>query len=315
MTLIDSALPFKLRKNLKLYFALSRTPHGLIDMATPAVAALLCLGHFPAFPVTLVGLITVFAGYTAVYALNDVVDLRIDKEKVGIGGCRDDENYLDGALIRHPMAKGVLSLSSGLMWTLGWAFIAMAGAYWLNPVCLYIFLAGCVLESIYCLLWRITPMRTVVNGLVKTLGAIAAAYAVNPAPPFLFLVVLFLWIFFWEIGGQNIPCDWTDIEEDRLFRAQTIPVRLGVHRAGLISALTLVCAMFLHFALFWVSPLKFGGLYMTGALAINAYMLLWPVLKLAENQDRQSAMDLFNKASYYPLATLVLVITKLSGIV
>lgn len=315
MTLIDSALPLKLRRSLQLYFALSRTPHGLIDMATPVAAAILCLGHFPSFAVTLVGLITVFAGYTAVYALNDVIDLRIDKEKVTIGGCRDDVNYLDGALIRHPMAKGVLSLSSGLIWTLGWTFIAIVGAYWLNPVCLYIFLAGCALESIYCLLWRVTPMRTVVSGMVKPLGAIAAAYAVNPAPPFLFLMVLFLWIFFWEIGGQNIPCDWTDIEEDRHFRAQTIPVRLGVHRAGVISTVTLVGAMFLNFALLRVSPLRFGAPYQAGALAINACILLWPVLKLAERQDRQSATDLFNKASYYPLANLILVLIRLSGFV
>ena len=306
MALIDAAQLTKMGTNLKYFFALSRTPHGLIDMAAPAAAALLVLGHFPPLSVTLIGLITVFAGYTAVYALNDVVDIGIDKKKVAIGGYSDDENYLDGALTRHPMAKGLLSLSSGLMWTLGWAAVAVAGAWWLNPVCLYIFLAGCALEGIYCLLWRVTPLRALVNGMVKTLGAIAAVYAVDPSPSVSFLLVLFLWIFFWEIGGQNIPCDWTDIEEDRHFRAKTIPVHLGVHRAGMIAAVTLVCAMFLHFCLFWISPLKFGALIMVGALAVNIYFLLWPVLKLSEGRDRQDAMNLFNKASYYPVATLAL---------
>jgi 4-hydroxybenzoate polyprenyltransferase len=304
-------MPSTFRENLKLFFALSRTPHGLIDMAAPAVAALLCLGHFPSFRVTLIGLITVFAGYTAVYALNDLVDLKADKEKVRIGGYSDEENYLDGAMVRHPMAKGALSLSSGLAWTLGWSVIALAGAYWLNPVCLYIFLAGCVLESIYCLLCRVTPLRTVVNGVVKTLGAIAAVYAVNPEPSFLFLIVLFLWIFFWEIGGQNIPCDWTDIEEDRQFKAKTIPVLWGTGRAGSISVATLVCAMFLHFALFWVSPLVPSPIVLLGALAINACLLLWPVLKLDEGRDRRNAIELFNKASYYPLATLILVLVQI----
>lgn len=308
MTQINSALQGNIRQNLNLLFALSRTPHALIDMAAPAAAALLCLGHFPSFWVTIVGLTTVFAGYTAVYALNDVVDLRIDKEKVCMGGCGDGENYLDGALIRHPLAKGVLSLPMGLAWIFSWSAIALMGAYWLNPVCLYIFLAGCLLECIYCLLWRVTPMRTVINGVVKTLGAMAAVYAVNPDPPLVFLMVLFLWIFFWEIGGQNIPCDWTDIEEDRHFDAQTIPVRLGTHRAGLIGAGALVCAMFLHFALFWVSPLSLPTLFWFGALGINVYLLLWPVFRLTETVDRKNAIDLFNKASYYPLATLVLVL-------
>ncbi len=311
MSLFRSFLPLKIGSQLRLFFALSRTPHALIDMTAPAAAALLCLGQLPSFSVTVIGIVTMFAGYTAVYALNDVVDLKTDKEKVKIGGYAEEENYLDSAMIRHPMAKGALSLSSGLAWTFGWAAVAVIGAYWLNPVCLYIFLAGCVLESIYCLLWRVTPLRTVVNGVVKTLGAIAAVYAVMPDPPIVFLAVLFLWIFFWEIGGQNIPCDWTDIEEDRYFKAKTIPVRLGPHRASVISVATLVIAMFFHFALFWVSPLSWNALLLFGALGINAYLLLWPALKLAESQDRRYAMDLFNKASYYPLATLVLVLSQL----
>ena len=51
-------------------------------MATPAFAALLWLGTFPDLSVVLLGLLTTFAGYTAVYALNDVVGYRQDKEKI-----------------------------------------------------------------------------------------------------------------------------------------------------------------------------------------------------------------------------------------
>ncbi len=298
-------------RRLKLFFALSRTPHGVIDMAAPALAALLCLGHFPPLTVILVGLVTVFAGYTAVYALNDVIDIQMDQEKVRIGGCNDGEDYLDmdGVLIRHPMAKGALGLGAGMAWTACWALVALAGAYWLNPVCFYIFLVGCLLEGIYCLLWRVTPLRTILNGVVKTLGSLAAVYAVNPDPSAVFLLVLFLWIFTWEIGGQNIPNDWTDIEEDRYFKAQTIPVRLGTQRAGIISVTMLVCALFFHLVLLWLSPLGFGAIYLVAAVAINAVLLLWPALRMAEGQDRRQAMDLFNKASYYPLATLTLVLT------
>jgi 4-hydroxybenzoate polyprenyltransferase len=67
---------------LKLFWALSRTPHGLLDMCTAALASLLWLGYFPSFKIIGLGLITVFAGYTAVYALNDVVGYRSDKKKV-----------------------------------------------------------------------------------------------------------------------------------------------------------------------------------------------------------------------------------------
>lgn len=311
MTPVAPAAQNGLRRKLKLFLALSRTPHGVIDMAMPVVAALLCLGHFPPLPVALVGLITVFSGYTAVYALNDVVDLRTDKQKVSIGGYTDAENFIDGVFIRHPMAKGVLSLQAGLAWTLFWAAVAMGGAYWLNPVCLWIFLGGCLLEGFYCLLWRVTPMRAVINGMVKTLGAVAAAFAVNASPPLIFLILLFLWIFAWEIGGQNIPNDWTDIEEDRHFKAKTIPVHLGLRRAGLIAVLCLVCALFLNMTLFWTSLLPFNGWLLGAAVVANIALLLWPARQLAERRERSDAMTLFNRASCYPLAMLCIVLISL----
>lgn len=297
-----------LRRKLGLYLALSRTPHGVVDMAIPTVAALLCLGHFPPLPVTLVGLITVFAGYTAVYALNDVVDYRSDKQKVDIGGYRDEKHFIDGVLVRHPMAKGTLSLQAGVTWTAAWSLVAVAGAYWLNPVCLWIFLAGCVLEGLYCLLWRVTPLRAAINGIVKTLGAVAATFAVNASPPLVFLILLFAWIFTWEIGGQNIPNDWTDIKEDRHFKAKTIPIYLGTRRAGIISVICLVATLFLCMALIWASPVNLNTLLRLAVVAANTILLLWPAQRLACRRDRADAMHLFNQASYYPLTILCIIL-------
>ena len=296
---------------LKLFWALSRTPHGLIDMAMPALGALLYLGEFPSIRIVLLGLITVFSGYTAVYALNDIVDYKSDKEKVSIGGYGDSDDYLDGVLVRHPMAMGILSFKEGLIWTLTWAFLALLGAYLLNPVCAFIFIAACILETVYCIMLKVSPFRTLVNGVVKSCGAIAAAFAVNPNPSPLFLIALFLWIFLWEIGGQNIPADWTDIEEDMYFQAQTIPVRLGVERAGVIIMVSLVFAFFMNFVLFLISPLSFGSFYFIVIIAINLYLLLIPALVLNETKERTKAIALFNKASYYPLATFVIVLIKL----
>ena len=91
---------------LELFLALSRTPHGLLDMTTPCLAALLWLGAFPPFKVILVGLLTVFAGYSAVYALNDLIDYRSDKKKMEEGLFQDSDSYLDAAIVRHPLAQG-----------------------------------------------------------------------------------------------------------------------------------------------------------------------------------------------------------------
>ena len=296
---------------LKLFLALSRTPHGVIDIATPALAALLCLGHFPPLATILLGVVTVFAGYTAVYALNDLVDYQTDRAKVRAGGYEDGEEYLDGVLVRHPLAKGALTLTEGILWAGGWSLVAMVGAWLLNPVCFYLFLAGGLLETIYCLLLRVTPLRTLINGIVKALGSVAAVYAVNPQPSIAFLIILFGWIFFWEIGGQNIPNDWTDLEEDRRFNAKTIPVKLGLERAALLALACLVAAFLTTFVLLWVAPLNFHPLHLLVIAGLGICLLLLPVLRLVETGERSQAMDLFNKASHFPLSVFVVVLVRL----
>ena len=117
-------------------------------MATPALGALLWLGAFPSLGVIILGLITAFAGYTAVYALNDVIGYRTDKEKIQQSGRNGLGNDLDAVFVRHPLAQGLLSFKEALLWALAWALLALIGAYKLNPICVLIFLAGCALETV-----------------------------------------------------------------------------------------------------------------------------------------------------------------------
>jgi len=129
---------------LKLFLALSRTHHGILDLATPCVGALLWLGNLPSAGVIGLGLATAFAGYTAVYALNDLVDYRSDQEKISHSGEWDSSKDLDAVYARHPLAQGLLSLKKGIAWTVAWTILALVGAYLLNPVCALIFLiASC----------------------------------------------------------------------------------------------------------------------------------------------------------------------------
>lgn len=299
------------RTGIGPFLALSRTPHALIDLTTPALTAILFLGHLPPVSVILIGILTGFAGYTAVYGLNDIVDYRVDKEKTCFGQDADCENYLDDALIRHPMAKGVLGFNKGVAWVVGWTLVTLIGAYALNPVCLYIFLSGCALETIYCMLWRLSPLRALVNGVVKACGPIAAIYAVSPDPSFPFVLLVFTWIFLWEIGGQNIPHDWTDVEEDRFFNAKTIPLVMGPTRSALLSLTALVSTTFLQFIVLAASPLAFGPVYLLAALCIAFFMLLKPAFHLTDTLAREKAMALFNRASYYPMALFGLALFRL----
>lgn len=298
---------------LKLFWALSRTPHGLLDMCTAALGALLWLGYFPPLSVIVLGLITVFAGYTAVYALNDVVGYRSDKRKLLEGGLRSPEicSDLDAIFVRHPMAHGLLSFKAGLLWSMAWALLALTGAYILNPFCVLIFVIGCFLEAIYCFMWKISPVRTLVSGAVKTAGAVAAVYAVDPHPSLTYLIALGLMLFLWEVGGQNVPNDWADIDEDRRFNAQTIPIRLGTNWSLIIIFSTLLAAMALSLILLQLSQITFEFPFVLAFIFVGFFLLLLPAVRLYKTCEASQALILFNKSSYYPLALLVIVVLKL----
>ena len=296
---------------LKLFFALSRTPHGLLDMCTPAFGALLWLGHFPPIQTIVIGIITTFAGYTAVYALNDVIDYKADREKAAGAAFSNTGHDLDSIIVRHPMAQGLLSFKEGLFWTLSWTLLALIGAYTLNPVCVLIFLCGCALETLYCILWRVSPFRTIVSGAVKTSGALAAVFAVDPNPSGVYLICLFLLLFFWEIGGQNIPNDGFDVEEDRRFNARTIPVVYGIQTSNVIIVATVLLTLMMSTVIFYLSWTKYNMIFICISAAVGIYLLLLPALKLYQSGKQSHAMELFNRASYYPAVLLVIVLIKM----
>jgi 4-hydroxybenzoate polyprenyltransferase len=295
---------------------LSRTPHAALDVAAPALAALLWLDGLPPWRITLLGLLTAFAAYLAVYALNDIAGCPSDREKIrsapsGRNGCQEAADYLDSALVRHPLALGLLNKRQAVAWTAFWAGVAIVGAAVLNPVCLLIFLGGCAAEAAYCRLWCVTPLRALLSGVVKTLGPLAAVFAVDPRPPALPLALLFLWVFLVEIGGQNIPADWTDIKEDRCLGAETIPVLLGERRAARLVLLSLALGVLAQQALVWVLAGS-HSLYVAGySLAAGFGLLLLPALRLQAALDRHSVIRLFNRASFYPAALLAGAAVKL----
>ncbi len=298
---LNRALP----RRLKLFLALSRTPHGILDMATPAFAVLLYLGAFPQPQVIMIGLMTAFAGYTAVYALNDVVDYRSDREKSG-HEMAIPENYLDAVGVRHPMAQGLLSIRDGIIWAAGWSVVALIGAWLLNPMCVAVFLTGAALEVIYCVLWRVSPWRAVVSGMVKNSGAIAALFAVDPTPSVSFTLALFLCLFFWEIGGQNIPADWTDLKMDRFYKAQTIPVRLGARTSARLALASLSLAVIFAIVLFARAFPNVRWTVSAAVFLMGTALLIAPAFRLVRAGSRDAAMALFNKASYFPPALLAI---------
>jgi 4-hydroxybenzoate polyprenyltransferase len=294
--------------NVRLFLALSRTTHGLLDLATPALSALLWLGTFPPPWIVAIGLLTAFAGYTSVYALNDLVDYRTDLERVRNGLPKNAGNYLDTVFVRHPLAQGVLSFRKGLVWAAFWAVTALIGASMLGPACALLFLGGVVLEASYCLMLKMSHLRVLVSGLVKTLGGIAAVFAVDPTPSPLFLLLLFLWLFFWEIGGQNLPADWHDREEDAELGYRTIPVRCGTKATSVLILLSLCIAIGLGTYLLSFATGQFSIFCMGGSLLAGLFLLAQPAYQACRSEEVSDVDALFAKASLYPITLFALLL-------
>ena len=119
------------------------------------------------------------------------------------------------------------------------------------------------------------------------------------------MIILFLGLFFWEIGGQNIPADWSDIELDRQFRAKTIPVQLGAEKAAFLALAALSISIVLIAYLFMLKFPAWKWIASLSALVAGIYLLLIPVVRLLLTREREQAMALFNRASYFPLTLLL----------
>src|SRR6185295_13851509 len=261
------------------FFALSRTSHGILDLATPAFCALLWLGGFPAWPVILLSIFTAFAGYTAIYALNDLVGMAVDREKFS-GNLVNAGYSVEASEMRYPLARNIVSFKSGLAWIAFWFILAGIGSYLLNPPIIIILIAAAALEVVYCLLLKVTYLRTFVSGLVKASGPIAAVFVVDAHPALSAVLLLLVWIFFWEIGGQNIPADWNDTAEDRNINAKTIPIQFGAEKAGFIVLVTLTITVIASTLLPWISPAPLGLFYIGASLVIGFIFLLQPGFQL-----------------------------------
>lgn len=295
---------------MRRFLALSRSVHGLLDLAMPGFVALLWLGALPSWRVLALCLLTGAAGYTAIYALNDLAGFKDDKRKVA-GGLSSGYS-VEASALRYPLARNLISMKAALAWFGFWFALTLAGAWLLHPLILAILLAAAVLEIAYCKLLRVTAWRTLLGGLVKSAGPVAAVFVVVPEPDWRLLSLLLIWLVLWEIGGQNVPADWNDLQEDRAVGARTLPLVLGTKAAGRVIVLCLCGCVALSLLLPLMSPLALGWPFPLACLLAGG-LLLWPAVQLARTQDGALAARLFDCASLYPLALLAIVTVFVVG--
>jgi 4-hydroxybenzoate polyprenyltransferase len=113
------------------------------------------------------------------------------------------------------------------------------------------------------------------------------------------------------VGGQNIPADWFDVDEDRQLSFKTIPARFGFELAGRIILVSIIITLLMN--LLFLALLHHGfSFFLAGAsLVTGFYLLLLPAYNLYKTKAPALVSKLFNRASFYPLVLLVAVLLEM----
>jgi len=240
-----------------------------------------------------------------VFALNDLLDLRVDREKLGGYSGKRECFDLDSVGLRHPLAQNCVSLRAALGWVIFWSVLALVFGFLLNPICAVLMAAAAALEAGYCKLLRVTHWKTILSGLMVAVGGMAGVFAVTVAPPATFVAVFGLWAFTWEVGCRNIPNDWSDVDEDKALGVRTMPVRFGRRVTSRISFALAMLTIVASLAFPLVIPMRLGWIFQVGALAAGVVFLVVPGVRWLRDQGTKAGMLFFNRACFYPLAVFV----------
>jgi 4-hydroxybenzoate polyprenyltransferase len=273
-------------------FDFSRGKQALLTIAQPALGVVLAVGGLPPARVVLIGLPAACAASFSLYALNDLLDRKVDEASLAAGKSAAPEHDVDTAFVRHPLAHGLLSLRVSVAWVAGLAALGALGTALLSPLALAFFVVAGVTQVVYCRLRSVTPWKTVLSGVMVGCGGLAGWAAVAPLRPG--ALGLFAVLGLWEIGGRNIVNDLTDVGSDAPVGIRTVATVYGVSAAARAAAA--VSAACLAATLLLPMPAAATAL----ALVLGVWALGVPAVRLVRRPTPAQAASFFNRGSLYP---------------
>jgi 4-hydroxybenzoate polyprenyltransferase len=289
-------------EHVKALYGFSRGTQAALSVAQPLIAALIADDH-PAPPRLAAATLAAFAGFFAVFAVNDILDAPLDRRR--FAHIRHYEGVdLDSVGGRHPLAQGRLSLVMALAWVVGLSTLALVIAALLNWVCVALFITAALLQVAYCRLATVTPYKFLISGVMVAVGAAAGWFAVSTTVDPLRLGLFALWMAAWEIGGRNIPNDLADVDEDAHLGVRTVPVVFGPRASAVVAFGFLLTASAAGCALAYAAWPSFGLIGLTGAVLASGLTLLRPGIALLRRPEPAVALTAFNQAAFHPVCVL-----------
>jgi 4-hydroxybenzoate polyprenyltransferase len=281
-------------------FDLSRARQALLSVSQPALGAVLAIGGLPSPRVVMLGLIAATAGYLAVFSLNDVLDRRVDVRALAAGKAEFSGFDLDTAFMRHPLARGDISMNFAIAWVAVLGATAAWCAYVLAPVCLALFAVAVALEVAYCKLRSVTWSKTFVSGAMVGVGGLAGWAAVAPVDAR--ALSFFAFLALWEIAGRNIPNDLSDLLADSRTGIRTLATVFDEKTSALATAGGAVATMIA------IALLPAPGASVAVCLALGIWAMGIPAARLVRRPESSQAAQYFNRASLLPALLLPVVI-------
>jgi 4-hydroxybenzoate polyprenyltransferase len=216
----------------------------------------------------------------------------VDARSLSAGKSSVPEHDVDTTFVRHPLARGALSLRVSVAWVAALVLVAVVGTALLSPLALLFFLAAVATQVVYCALRSVTPWKTVLSGVMVGFGGVAGWVAV--APLHWGALSVFVFLACWEVGGRNIVNDLSDLESDASVGIRTIASVHGEAAAARVAA-AVAGACLVSTALLPMPPAAIAL-----ALAFGVWSLAWPVRSLLRRPTPAQAASFFNHASPYP---------------
>ena len=283
-------------RRIALFFDLARGKSALFSISEPVLGAMLALGAIPPLGTCLLGILAAAAGYLCVYSLNDLMDLRADREEIRVSSpdplaWKPEVAHMDIVTLRHPVAAGALPVWAAVTFVCALGAVGLAAAYLLRPLCAYLFIGCAALEVIYCSMRRRSWLKVVPAATMVAVGGLAGWFAVGRLT--WGALAFFLLLFGWETG-RNLTNDLADVVHDRMVGITTLASTHGPRTAA--KAILADGIAMVPLSLIQPVPWVVRGLLASVALLT----MTLPSIMLYRNPDEPSAQRYFNRLTFFP---------------
>jgi len=299
----------RLSEVTRALLGMSRAIVAVFVVAHAGLAAIFATGHIPDIRTIVIGIFACLFGTGALIGLNDLLDVSLDRRRMAAEG-EATELDLGSLFIHHPVAKGVISMTTGVVWVGCLSILSLTLISLLKTGLWPIFLVIAVCVALYSIVGRYTYFKFFFVAMAVTLGALSGWLVVAPAPLNTVTFLLFgAWTYLWEIGGRNVPNDFNDVDEDAALGVKTIPVVLGKARAGKIVFWALLASFLVSLPLLVLTGMP--PVFIGGEVLISIYLLLIPGYALMRDPRPEISRKLYNKSAIFPLVLLLLLMVNL----